>query len=380
MAVVRAIVAMHRGSEDDRGGEVAAICRCLSLHTAASLWTQQKETAPEVVGYRYKAKPCRCRSWFCDKPSCLKTSARRLLSRLLPVLETFSGMLMLTLTVDPSRFESPLEAFEFLKKKRCVAELVKSLCKSGHLHSHRFFYVLEWQQNGMPHFHALVESNFIPFDVLAARWNRRVRGFGHVRISKSRFHSPLHAARYACKYLTKPPKDGYPQWVMEYRGQIKRFSTSRGLLPNRQKPRTARDRSPDHPRDCSCERCKERRSRRSTVANRVASCGQSTMLVREPLYVETDGELRVGRPAFVARAALPYSEARELADADDDSGAGFEVTLSGWEDFLRISERINRNEQAVAGGGRDQRERTLSDFPGPKTAGPGLPGIPKAAA
>lgn len=382
----------RREGEDDRGGEAAASCRCVSSHTAATLWSKKKEEEEYPLGYVYKVKPCRCRSWFCDNEDCLKVTARQLLNRLLPVLETFDGMMMLTLTVDPKLFASPLAAYEYLKEHRCVAELVRSLWKAGHLRSRRFFYVVEWQrETEMPHFHLLVDADFIPFGSLAEAWNRfrpdsagpvvgNAPGFGHVRISKKGFANSSHAARYACKYLTKPPRDGYPSWVMEYRGQIKRFSTSRGLLSAGEPKRPVQQNRVDHPRDCLCKDCCERRSRRSSVAERVRRCCEKTILVRLLETVSDMGEVVLGRPAFVARADMRFAEVVQLLEEHGRSPTGA-ITLQNWDDLLRILANLeDKNEQAVIRSGRDLRPRALPDFDAAETFGPWIPRISEAAA
>jgi hypothetical protein len=234
-------------------------------------------------------------------------------------------MLMLTLTVDPKLFSNPEEAYRYVRRKRCVAELVRALLKAGFLYSRRFFYVVEWQKNTeMAHFHLLVEADFIPFHTLAALWARfrpvsagppqgDAPAFGHVHISKVKFLGPEHAANYACKYLTKLPEQGFPQWVLNFEGQIRMFATSRGLLP--QKPRakeefkpTLHDKVTPHRDTCFCERCRgetvetvqnEVKVRQSTVGQRLMKCGQRAALIAVPMLMRPDGELVEGKRVFV---------------------------------------------------------------------------------
>lgn len=344
----------HRCNVDGAGGGEADASRRFILHTCGkSVPNTSKE--PEVIGYIEKAKKPRCKCWFCKNESCLKASGRKLLGRLLPVLETFQALLMLTLTVDPKNFSSPLEAFKYLKKKRCVAKTIDALFQAGVLKSRRYFYVIEWQMGKgdeqgteMPHFHVLVEAEFVDFQALAAAWGSfrpkdappptaNAPGFGHVRISKSRFYNGAHAARYACKYLTKFPEKGHPQWVTKAKLQIKRFSTSRKLLPS-ETPKRYRERKPQHAPDCTCTNCELRRERRSTIEERTNKCGQSTILVRVPLLLREDGEVVEGRPRFLGRANIPFADVLSLVGADDEAISAFEVTPSQWEDILRLDE------------------------------------------
>ena len=130
----------HQGREVDPNsgvdvagdGEADARRRFIS-HTCGKSVPEAEHQIGEIVGYSFKAKPCRCRTWYCKNEWCLKASGRVLMHRLIPVLETFKGMLMVTLTVDPKLFASPLEAFEFLKRRRCVAKLLDKLYHKGHL-------------------------------------------------------------------------------------------------------------------------------------------------------------------------------------------------------------------------------------------------------
>lgn len=166
--------------------------------------------------------------------------------------------MMLTLTIDPELFPDlgdgvcgSERAFRYVREKRCVARLVKALHQRGHLRSHEFFAVIEWHQDGRPHYHVLVEAEYIPHDVLTDLWGRfrpptappRAAdrpGFGWVKFTHRKLESMEHAANYASKYLVKHPEHvhyvnekgeavHYPRWVMQFRGEIRRFYTSRGF-------------------------------------------------------------------------------------------------------------------------------------------------------
>jgi hypothetical protein len=146
-----------------------------------------------------------------------------------------------TLTVDPALFASPAGAMERVRERRALSRLVRALVKSGHLKSARYFAAIEFQKNGMPHWHVLLEADFVPVERIQALWDRNRPagagpvhpgrpGFGFVWISKQGFASPEHAAHYVTKYVLKYPQEGYPAWVLDYAGRIPKYSTSRGLL------------------------------------------------------------------------------------------------------------------------------------------------------
>jgi hypothetical protein len=92
---------------------------------------------------------------------------------------------MLTLTIDPKLFPTASAALEYLQKNRCVARLVRALRKisaaglldeTGRplavLHSDRFFCSLEFQQNGAPHYHLLLDASRVDFDAACVEWGR----------------------------------------------------------------------------------------------------------------------------------------------------------------------------------------------------------------
>src|SRR5688572_7727773 len=93
---------------------------------------------------KYELRPCRCDCWFCR--DCCRTKGLKLRSKLVPILGTFRGITMVTLTVDPSLFPSPRAAFDHLTQRRCVARTLAELHPRGHTCTNRFFAVMEWQR------------------------------------------------------------------------------------------------------------------------------------------------------------------------------------------------------------------------------------------
>ena len=183
-----------------------------------------------------------------------------------PAIADFKHVLMLTLTVE--RRDSPKDAYEKAQKERAVSELIRALHRNGFLVTKRFFYVIEFHRDGYPHWHVIVESGYIPHAELKKRWGR-----GHVWISagprnkKEAFKSADHAMNYVTKYLTK--SEPFPNWVMEYEGNMRRFSTSRGLI---------REVKPRPKKSPLSQRQKKPRQRR-TPKERVSSCGAKTSLL-----------------------------------------------------------------------------------------------------
>jgi hypothetical protein len=167
-------------------------------------------------------------------------------------LQTFKRVLMVSFTIDPKLFVRPDGSYDqpaahrYVKEKRCIGEWMRSMRKAGYLESDRYFAALEFQmgQDGrpgtlMPHWHVLVDAYFIPQDVGQERWGLfrpaaagsvegRRPGFGTVDV-KDFFASAEHAAHYAFKYLEKQPRKGWPEWVLDSKGEIKRCWVSKGF-------------------------------------------------------------------------------------------------------------------------------------------------------
>ncbi len=304
----------------------------------APYFTLSKNTVDDesytVIGEKYRVHAVGCKSRFC--PVCSKRLGVKLRQQLIPVLQTFQGLMMLTLTVDPKLFASPEIAYRYVRDKRAVAELVRALYKAGHVKSRRYFYVVEWQKNTqMAHFHLLVESNRVPFDDLAAFWGRnRPKSapprqgsepeFGHVRFSKATFASAEHAASYATKYLTKLPEQGYPQWVLDFKGQIRMFATSRDFFPRGKRGSGIErggpgDEGDTHKAECFCRECRGKDRRElSTPGDRLRRCGTRAVLIVRQELMNEQGEVIESPPLFIRCLDVSFSEAHELCGQQGD--------------------------------------------------------------
>ena len=252
------------------------------------------------------------------------------------MVSTFVKPLMLTLTVNPDLFggvdgrvrtlvgevEAAEAAYVHVRDRRGVSELVAALYKEGYLASKRFLYAVEWQKQGWPHWHLLLDSKkgFIPIERVRELWGKlrpKEAGavpkdelkypFGICHIRRDRFHSGAHAANYATKYLTKYPEEGFPAWVLDFRGQVHRYGTSRGFWDGVREGKGSGLRmfkKIAHRSDCLCEACCNRRELRST-RERVAGCGRKCVLYT----VETAKNIKgstVWRK-FTMNACMPWS-------------------------------------------------------------------------
>jgi len=194
-----------------------------------------------------QVRSVKCRSFFCA--CCCQSKAKELRRKLIKAMESWQHVYMLTLTIDPDHFDNNAEAaFRYCREKRVISEMVRALVKEGHIENKQYVCVVEWQkQSGFPHWHLLVDAKYIEIRKAREIWNRNIpewsqqrrAGFGNVHYSKTRkrkdsrkrqFDNRLHGLFYITKYLTKVPREGFPQWVMDFDGKIARYQTARGMM------------------------------------------------------------------------------------------------------------------------------------------------------
>lgn len=292
----------------------------------------------------YECRAVGCRSRFCK--CCCRKLGNKLRRELTPALAKFTAITMLTLTIDPKLFDSPESAYWYVRDQRAIAHLVYELLRMGQLKSKRFFYVVEWHKNGWPHFHVLVESSFIEFKLLAKAWGKNrpttapkwegdygksLKGvepeFGTVHITNraSDFKSADHAANYALKYVTKQPENGFPDWVLDSKRQIRIYQSSRSFLRETKPKETSSDSSRStaptrHAADCFCDACRHddtptirrRVASQRTIRDRIAHCGEDAAILRYKMESDGQGGLKQGPRTFVRPLAISFAKALEL--------------------------------------------------------------------
>lgn len=295
------------------GSEAAQAARSglpTSLEHSQNVVTDEEGGALRV----FELAKCGCDCWYC--PDCCERKGYNLRAELIAVLRTFTGLMMLTLTVDPTLFPSPRDAYLYVRDQRAISRLMRELCRRGHLHSPRYFYVVEFQQETeQAHFHVLVDATHIPKSAIDEAWSRlrpkwagpvaaNRPAFGMTRFSRPRFDGgPAHAGRYATKYLVKSPERGWPSWVMTMGNgaRVPRYQTSRGFW--------------NRPAKLSKATGKKRTSDPRTYAQRVSECGTFSNLFESLETVdESTGEVQRG-VRWLARLGLPESAIEPIAGA-----------------------------------------------------------------
>jgi hypothetical protein len=167
----------------------------------------------------------------------------------------FACPYQVVLTVDRELFpDGPESAYRWVQETHAISEFVKGLRRLGWLAEGRYFSVLEFQMKkdraGWPHWHVVFDTSFIPFFDLAEAWAKAGWGgsagkarwgerpvtridknsrpvFGRVWFVMKGERKGL--VRYLTQYLVKQPKEGLPEWALDTRLQLRRWSTSRGF-------------------------------------------------------------------------------------------------------------------------------------------------------
>ncbi len=148
------------------------------------------------------------RNWYTAEGAAYNGSAlyKRLSGRFVSYRPT-----LLTLTVDPSKHESPHAAWLWGKSvlRKTLYDLQKALGRDI-----RYFWKLEVQGNGYPHWHIVLDTRIArhEFDAalraLASRWlaGSSMQGIDVKRIQKG-------SVKYLLKYVSKD--GGWPEWMLD---------------------------------------------------------------------------------------------------------------------------------------------------------------------
>ncbi len=162
--------------------------------------------------------PLPCKQWSCR--FCCEDKIRRLSRR----VESAKPNRLLTLTVDPSLWKDPRDAFDGTRRQ--VSELIKALrLKWGSI---EYLRVTELTKGGWPHYHMLVRSGYLPQPVVKAAWQQLTGAqIVDLRRVKNRFQTYI----YLVKYLTKMHKI---DWTERHVSYSRKFFTD--PLPKKTNP------------------------------------------------------------------------------------------------------------------------------------------------
>ena len=299
----------------------------------------------------YRAVSCACRCRFCRK--CSVAMGLKLQKRLLTSsrVAEFANPLMVTLTIDPELFASDVEAYEYCREKRVISRLVASLRDRGLVDSAHYFASVEYHKSGRHHYHLLVDAKRIDHGLLMDLWGRfrpvdRPRdpdrpAFGFVFLSKPKGAGVRSAILYATKYVLKEPPEGWPDWVMEYRGNVPRYQCSRGVwLDTEPTPPPQADTFDPDPRPDDDDEA-EPDDQRPTIADRVASCRTRAVIVR--LEMLPDGSVATH---YLGDCPIGFADVRDRHGRGRDDPANFVSLRPDVADYLLGFSYANRKQDS----------------------------------
>lgn len=212
------------------------------------------------------------------------------------------GVYMLTLTVDPERFESGGQAYDVVTGGRLIARLMGEV---GHV---KWVSVLELhrREGGWPHWHVLVGSR-IDVQAVRAWWTDHAgvcEGGRSTRIHAKYWGDSERAANYSSKYVAKAG-EWVPAWVRE-RGRVRTVSASRSVrsfsswLKGRQKRMGSR------------KGFQARVSRR--IGERVSLCGCSCVVLKRVSVAARGPESGKASWRYAGRVSMTLRDVRRVAD------------------------------------------------------------------
>lgn len=150
-----------------------------------------------------------CKTWAC--PVC----SRQKIKQLALMVQAAAPNRLLTLTVDPSLYLSPLQAWQ--RTRKCVPLLIRKLrLKFGSI---EYLRVTEVTKNGWPHYHLLVRSGYLPHAVVKRYWSDLT---GAKIVDLRQVKKSFSAYMYLVKYLSKLHQ---LEWTERH------VSLSRGFAP-----------------------------------------------------------------------------------------------------------------------------------------------------
>jgi hypothetical protein len=227
-------------------------------------------------------------------------------------------------------------------------------------------------------------------------WKGKRPEFGHVRFSKrpqvdfdgKQFANAEHCAKYICKYLSKVPQEGWPEWVKDYDGQIRRYEGSRGLFADAESSGEGEDTGdaggeasgPDQSfgeRDsalgdegtgeCGGDALNvdvERIAKRRTIGERLGRCLAETAVVVQT-EVEIDGEWQPVKNRWLAQFAISWESIKERLGNVGETAKKCFVSFHEFCDLKRWAAEQQRALSVVSGHntpGPDVARLTEFDF------------------
>lgn len=149
----------------------------------------------------------RCKRWSC--PHC----GQRKMTHFAHLVTNAKPNRLITLTVNPSLYESPREAYD--ATRRALPKLTTRLRKNHG--EFEYFRVLETTKKGWPHYHLVTRCPYISQQELSKRWASLT---GAPIVDVRQIKKASHVYRYVIKYLGKqhsvPWTDRRVSWTRNF--------------------------------------------------------------------------------------------------------------------------------------------------------------------
>lgn len=168
-----------------------------------------------AVDGKYVYVRFRCKSYAC--PRCGPRKGRLVRNRIAALAVEHRLQRLVTLTLDPKKLPPNLDQKETVEYLRNCWRSMRVYLSRKLGRSAVFICVLEFQKNGNPHLHVLVDA-YLPHEWLLHSWQSLGGGFTDIR-----FVDLHRVAAYLSKYMTKA-------WLEDFPPQCRRLTASRGLV------------------------------------------------------------------------------------------------------------------------------------------------------
>lgn len=258
----------------------------------AAMRGQAAEQTPTESGnaYSYECRGVGCKSSYCRQ--CGFAKGQKLRRQLIESEWKWQSCkpVMVTLTLNPELFDGPREGLDHVRKTGAISKFVKRLRR--YMASGLYFAVIEYHVSGWPHWHMMLDADYIPYNAIrdawhalgpkGREWTHNPHGIVDVR-SPKKFRSKQHRFNYLCKYVTKVPKQGFPDWLLDAPDLIfKRYTSSHGLFSCNKPAEEAK----------KCGKVEEYERTADTIRGRLSLCGAKTAIMKRVEYVTIDGEIK----------------------------------------------------------------------------------------
>lgn len=139
-----------------------------------------------------------CKRWGCSY--CSRAKIRQLAAK----TAIAQPNRMLTLTLDPKYYLNPKDCWQ--KTAKLVPELIRKLRpKFGDI---EYLRVTELHKSGWPHYHLLVRSRYLPYEIVKTLWEQLT---GAIKVDLRQVDKTFSAYWYLTKYLSKMHNKGWTE-------------------------------------------------------------------------------------------------------------------------------------------------------------------------